>query len=234
MNSNNSSQIGHTPSEQIFENKTNEIDINQKLSTELVTTSQPFVQLNTTNMIPSPRQVIVNVPLHNNTTTRHEGRRIRRQRRRQRREEQQRIEQELRRERREYQRWQQQQQQPPILQPIPQRSRTQSEIEEERHYLESRGYPEYMEVFENKLLEEYDLEKMDPKERWEQEQLNEFEGFAVLEQLLLIQDQIEQDNEIKDMEEMLEQKQDQTNQEQLIQLQLWEHVTFVIQQLNEN
>jgi len=36
------------------------------------------------------------------------------------------------------------------------------------------------------------LGKMDLSVRWEQEQLNELEGFVVLEQLALIQDEIEQ------------------------------------------
>ena len=79
---NSNSQIGQSALEQIFTNETN---INQMLSIELVTTNQLLVQFNaTTNMIPSPRQVIDHLQLQNNTTTRHEGRRRRRQRQRQR------------------------------------------------------------------------------------------------------------------------------------------------------
>ena len=61
---------------------------------------------------------------------------------------------------------------------------------------------------------------MDLKERCEQEQLKEFEGFVVLEQLLLMQDEIEQEISIKALEEMLEEEQKEINREQLIQIQL--------------
>ena len=254
MNSDNS-QIGHTPSEQIFENNTNEIDITQILSTELVTIIQPFVKFNTTDMIPSRMQVIGNVVLHNTTATRQEIRRRRRQRQRQRRrqrqEEERRIEQHqleqvLGRSRREYQRWQQQrlvqweqprterqQEQQRVLPPRHERSRTWSENEYEYRHWARLGYPEYLEEFDDELLKEYVSEKTDPRERWEQEQLGEFEGFAALEQLLLMQDEIEQDQQIKTTKKMLEEEQEEVNQEQYIQLQLWEHAAFVVQELNQ-
>ena len=38
----------------------------------------------------------------------------------------------------------------------------------------------------------YNLETIDPRDRWQQEQLNEFEGFVVLEHLQLLSDQTEQ------------------------------------------
>ena len=66
------------------------------------------------------------------------------------------------------------------------------------------GYPEYMEENNDEQLEAYNLEKMDPKERWKQEQLNEFEGFIAFEQLLFTQDEIEQEISVKALEEMLE------------------------------
>jgi hypothetical protein len=90
------------------------------------------------------------------------------------------------------------------------------------------------ESYNDPLLEAYEWEKLDPKDRSEQEQLKELEGFAALEQLALMQDEIEQQNQINAVEKMLEEEQEQTNQEQLIQLQQWEHAAFVVQQLNEN
>ena len=66
------------------------------------------------------------------------------------------------------------------------------------------GYPGYMEENNDEHLEAYNIEKMDPKERWEQEQLNEFEDLIAFEQLLHTQDEIEQEISIKALEEMLE------------------------------
>ena len=95
------------------------------------------------------------------------------------------------------------------------------------------GYPEYMEENNDEHLEAYNLEKMDPKERWEQGQLNEFEGFAALEQLFFTQDVIEQEISIKALEEIFEEEREEISQEQLLQIQLWEHAVLTIQQLHE-
>jgi len=126
---------------------------------------------------------------------------------------------------------------------------------------------------------------MDPKERWEQEQLNELEGFFVPEQLTLIQDELEQleqidwiqqlkedeqiqleqwiqeqsiemkgvhileyisqlEDDIEQLkqidaveemrEEIEEEQQQERNNEELIQLEQWEHLAFLAQQLNQN
>ena len=42
------------------------------------------------------------------------------------------------------------------------------------------------------LPDAYNLETIDPRDRWEQEQLYEFEGSVILEHLQLLRDQIEQ------------------------------------------
>ncbi len=47
------------------------------------------------------------------------------------------------------------------------------------------------EMYNEPLLRAYALAKIDAKGRWEQDQLNELEGFAVLEQLTLIQNETE-------------------------------------------
>jgi hypothetical protein len=104
----------------------------------------------------------------------------------------------------------------PILEIKQQRYRTYSEIDREHAYWESVGFPEYMdEWFNDTLFDAYEWDKMDPKERWEQEQLNEFEGFAALEQLLLMQDEIEQQNKINASEKILKEEEEETNQVQL-------------------
>jgi hypothetical protein len=84
------------------------------------------------------------------------------------------------------------------------------------------------------LLDAYDWEKMDPKHRWEQQQLNELEAFLLPEQLPLIEDEIEQLQHIEAIQKFQEEEEQQRNHEQLIQLQQWEHTAFLIQQLNQN
>jgi hypothetical protein len=74
-------------------------------------------------------------------------------------------------------------------------------------------------VYNEPLLEAYDLVKMYLKDQWEQEQLNELEGFVVLEQLMLIQGDIEQLNQTDAVEKLKEEKQQQRNHEELIQLE---------------
>lgn len=127
-------------------------------------------------MIPSQIPLIRPVSEHTNLSRRQIGRRRRRQR----------------------QRRQQQRQQRPIelqsqyrQQPRRQRFRLWFEDEWDHDNWGRLGYPEYIEENTTPLLEVYDWEKMDPRIRWEQEQLNELEGFVVLEQLAQIQDEIE-------------------------------------------
>lgn len=86
--STNNSQIAHTPLEALSENNESESNIEQLLSVSIITTSQPTMPFNTTNMIPSQIPVISNTPQHNNLNRRQEGRRRRRRWQRQRRREQ--------------------------------------------------------------------------------------------------------------------------------------------------
>jgi hypothetical protein len=76
--------------------------------------------------------------------------------------------------------------------------------------------------------------KTDPKIRWEQEQLTELEGCVVLEQLVLIQNEIEQLHQIEFVQKFQEEEQEQRNYDELVQLQQWEHISFLVQQLNQN
>lgn len=71
--------MGHTPSEQIFEINADENEIKQIHSAEIVSTSQPILQVTTTSRILSPRQVTNNASLHNNSTARQKGRQRRQQ-----------------------------------------------------------------------------------------------------------------------------------------------------------
>ena len=57
------------------------------------------------------------------------------------------------------------------------------------------------------LLEIYEWEKMDPKERWEQEEVKNIEKLIHEEQLALIQDDMEQDQQIEAIIRYLEEEQ---------------------------
>jgi hypothetical protein len=59
------------------------------------------------------------------------------------------------------------------------------------------------------LLEAYAWDKMDPKERWEQEQLNELQLIIFPEQLSLTQSEIEQSHPIKTLETYHEQEEEE-------------------------
>ena len=48
---------------------------------------------------------------------------------------------------------------------------------------------------------------MDPQARWEQAQINELEGFTLLEQLTLTQDKIQPSHQREAMQEILEEGQ---------------------------
>ncbi|CAF4430126.1 unnamed protein product, partial [Adineta steineri] len=68
------------------------------------------------------------------------------------------------------------------------------------------------------LLEAYMWETMDPKERWEQEQINELEKIHVVDpfqQVIIMQDEFEQLQQIYHIQRFKE-------QEEHIQLQQWE------------
>ena len=205
---NNSSQISCIPSESIINNNSNEIDLNPLLSTELIITSQPVFQVNPLYMItnPIPTMNQRQQPQQPNTFTRRRAQQQRQQQQttaltqrqldRQRRRRRQR---QRRRQRRAEQRRQQQGERPrnhePVVQwtwqPTIQIFNYEWTEEDYEHF----NYPDYMDrSFNDSVYESYELERLEPRERWEQEQLNELEGFAVLEQLLLMEHDIEEQN----------------------------------------
>ena len=90
---------------------------------------------------------------------------------------------------------------------------------------------------------------MDPKdrhERWEQEQLNEFEEHSVrqqeellnyvqrlpiLEEQDFMEDHTEQLNRIRESEQWEEDQQQERNDEQLLQHEQWENLACLLQQM---
>ncbi len=82
------------------------------------------------------------------------------------------------------------------------------------------------------LLEAYEWGKMDPKERqdrWEQENLKEIERIISFEQqahLTLVQDEMEQSQNIETAQTIKEEEERDRNNQQLIDLEQWEHIQF--------
>jgi hypothetical protein len=83
------------------------------------------------------------------------------------------------------------------------------------------------------LLDAYDLETIDPRETWEQEQLFEFEGFVVLEHLQLLTDEIEQQDNIDGEDRLAEAREEEQNERELLQLEHCDHIDFLLLQLNQ-
>ncbi|CAF3633120.1 unnamed protein product, partial [Rotaria sp. Silwood2] len=68
------------------------------------------------------------------------------------------------------------------------------------------------EIFIEPLLEQYDLETLDPRDRRDLEHINVLEGIAALEQLALTQDEVEQLQQITEIEKLEEEKLNQKNE----------------------
>ena len=69
------------------------------------------------------------------------------------------------------------------------------------------------------LLYAFDSKRIGSRETWEREALYEFEGFVVCAHLQLLRDEVEQQENI-DAEERLEQaKEEERNEQQLLQLE---------------
>ena len=133
--------------------------------------------------------------------------------------------------------------------------RYEEELAEQEHqaYLEQRS-PTFNEmtdeIFEERQLEDYDFERMNPQERkeiWEQQQLNELEGnptpqahelpsdnsqqYASFVQEQLRSDQHEQTKQIDDMQDNDDAEEHTRNEELLMQKEQWEDIAFRHQQL---
>ena len=243
--SGNNTQVGVTPSGPLLENNETESHTNQLLIVPIVTINQPVVPLTIANMIPSQNYPILNLQQNNNTTRRQQSRRRRRQHQRQRRREHQDT---VTSQQRQHNQQQHQQQEQQRFQRQQANDRAFNRwLDNQHEYHQRRLYPYHdmwededpfeepmEETFKQGLLEAYDLETMDPKERWEQEQIYELEGFAVLEQLAQIQDETEQQNSIDAGQQFIEEERQRRNNEELIQHEQWEQVEFLLQQLKEH
>jgi hypothetical protein len=83
------------------------------------------------------------------------------------------------------------------------------------------------------LLDAYNLEKIDPTNTLEQEQLYEFEGFVVLEHLQLLSDEIEQQENIDTEERFTREGQEERNEQELLQIEHSDHIDFLLLQINQ-
>lgn len=174
--STNNSQPGHSPLESLVKNNVNESNIDQLLSVEASSTSQPSlsVPFNPINMISSQTSLLSNIQPQNTILSSHQQpfQDTRRQAQRQQRtrryedpEEHRYIGYMLR-----------------LLERNPERF--QQELDEQAHqaYIERRSptFDEMAdEILHERELEEYSLERMTPQARqeiWEQQHMNELNG----------------------------------------------------------
>ena len=79
----------------------------------------------------------------------------------------------------------------------------------------------------------YNLETIDPRDTWKQEQLYEFEGFVVLEHLQLLSDETEQQENIDAEERFIQVKQERHNGQELLQLEQNDRIDFLLLQINQ-
>ena len=222
------------PQELVADNNDNIVSLDQILSAGLITTSQASMHWNTMNML--PRQVPTNSDVLRDEflRRRREARRRKRQRRAQRRREQRRQEQQQQTETRRQSRAQQFRE---IANSQPnrwydsyaERDRETYEEYEHQYYLACRS-PTFEENVEEtiqwQLSEVYEWEKLTPRARWEQEEVQELEGIAALEQLALEQDDMEQLQHVNELERSHEgelpqqdQREEVWNQQQLHDLE---------------
>jgi hypothetical protein len=177
--SSNTTQIATTALERSISNTQLGACIDQRISAEMVTTSQASMPMNMANMI--PRQSTDEL-----LKSRREARRRQRRRRAQRRQ-QRRSEPEHQQQARQIRR----------------RHMANQELQQRLHYQQSREHEINVrrrssvvnkgadDGIEERLLEAYDWEMMPPTDRWEQGHINDLEGMAALERLVLVQDEVE-------------------------------------------
>jgi hypothetical protein len=181
----NNTQPGYIPTDAFIENNENESNIDQLLSVEVISTSQPSlsVTFNPINMIPSQTSVLSNIQPHTKLLSSYQP------------QFQQMIEQELQQQRLHREQHEQRQQHRRRYEAPEQHryigyllrlyardpERYQQHLDEQAHqaYLERRS-PTFNEmtdeIFQERQLEDYIFEQMTPQERqeiWEQQQLNE-------------------------------------------------------------
>ena len=229
--SENQSQLGWVPSESPLENHHTETDIDQLFTIHIVNTDPTSLEVETkTSIVVNKTPPVPNGTLSNTPTTRQLSRRRRRQRRRQRQRDRQidRIHQQHQRQRRNWR---------PETQLRTDYASGQSilrRLEENslNRLCDAKPKPEQMDSpTDDALLDEYNLDRLDPRDTWEQEQLSAFEGFVILEHLQLLRDEIEQQQNI-DAEERLEQtREKKRNTQQLLHFELCDHIDHLLLQL---
>ncbi|CAF0901538.1 unnamed protein product [Didymodactylos carnosus] len=199
-------------------------------------TSQPLLEVATTTIEVNTTRPVQNVAPRNNPTTRQLARRRQRRRQRQRDRQQDMIHQQRQRER---QRWTPRS--PPRDRPHTNYTRghwRQGRLQETFGNSSANHDPIRESIdspTDDMLLDSYmyNLETIDPRNRWEQEQLYEFEGFVVLEHLQFLSDQTEQQENINAEERFAQTKLEEQNDQELLQLEQNERIDFLLLQMNQ-
>lgn len=198
--------------EMSFLNSSNESNVNKLITSQGFTISPTLMEYTPAYEISSSVELIDHVPLQDNLNTR-ESHPQRRQRHRQQHREQQR---ELRKQ-------QQRQQQHQDQQITHSESAISVKPEWNQDYRNNNSLPNYMaDIYNQSLLYEYDLEKMDFQDQWEQECINEIEKYLREPPLVKEQQKVEAQNQIQTTQ-ILQQEHEKCLLEQeghLLQLQM--------------
>ena len=77
------------------------------------------------------------------------------------------------------------------------------------------------------------MERLGPRDTWEQERLSEFEGFVVLEHLQLLRDEIEQQQNIDAQERLEQTRHEERSEQQLLQFELCDQIDHLLLQMHQ-
>ena len=225
------SQLGRVPSESPLDNQHTETNTDQLLTIDIVRRDPSSLEVETTTaIVVTTAPPLQNGTLPNTQTTRQLARRRRRQRRRQRQRDRQidMIHQQHQRQRRN---WGPETQLPMDYESGQSILRRLEENSWNR-LCHAEPTPKQMDSpTDDALLDEYNLERLDPRDTWEQKQLSEFEGFVILEHLQLLRDEIEQQQNIEAEERLEQTREEQRNKQQLLQFELCDHIDHLLLQL---
>ncbi|CAF3325708.1 unnamed protein product [Rotaria socialis] len=216
-----------SPYEPSLQNYHRDDNIDQLLSTEILITSQELMELSISTRMTSQIPANPSNISHSNLTSRQLARRRYRQRRRQRLQEQR--EEQVRQQQQRDRQHRRQLQQNQIRNPQRQRqgrqrrssptsatrhiTRSYHDIERERRYYLSLGFPEELDDIDPaELLELLELENMDPVERAAQQQLAQYEQSIQPQRLTSILHNIGHSAQYQTEEELLQAQQAQRNE----------------------
>jgi hypothetical protein len=223
------SQLGRVPSECPLDNHHAETNIDQLLTIDIVMRHPSSLEVETTTAIAvTTAPPVQNGTLPNGPTTRQLARRRGRQRQRDRQIAM--IHQQHQRQRRN----QRPETQLPMDYASGQSILSRLEANSWNPLCDAEPTQEQLDsLTDDALLDGYDMERIDPRHTWEQEQLSEFEGFVVLEHPRLLRDEIEQQQNIDAQERLERTRQQERSEPQLLHFEQCDDIDQLLLQMNQ-